>query len=160
MGQLVSLSPTALRSLHVHFQGLIMPSGFSSSITPRIGALVVGLTAPIYAGGLMAQGAPQSITEKRVDVVQLATGYRASKLIGSNVENGDKAKIGTVDDIIVSPSDQEPYAILSVGGFLGIGKRLVAIPFKDVHIADKRLRMDGATKDSLRALPEFHYAKD
>nr|WP_235610839.1 PRC-barrel domain-containing protein [Bordetella sp. H567] len=109
---------------------------------------------------LMAQGAPQSITEKRVDVVQLATGYRASKLIGADVQNSDKDKIGTLDDIIVSPANQEPYAILSVGGFLGLGQRLVAVPFKELHVADKRLRMEGASKDSLRALPEFRYAKD
>ncbi|MDQ8030619.1 MAG: PRC-barrel domain-containing protein [Bordetella sp.] len=120
-------------------------------------ALVVAFAVP--GGAAMAQGAPQSITAKRVDVVELATGYRASKLIGAEVMNGDKDQIGTVDDVIVSPA-QEPYAILSVGGFLGIGTRLVAVPFKDLQVADKRLRMDGATKDSLRALPEFRYAKD
>lgn len=122
--------------------------------------LAAALAAWMPAGTPMAQGAPQSITEKRVDVVQLATGYRASKLIGSEVQNGDKDNIGTVDDIIVGPTNQEPYAILSVGGFLGMGNRLVAVPFKDLHVADKRLRMDGASKDSLRALPEFRYAKD
>jgi hypothetical protein len=123
-------------------------------------ALAVGLATALPAGAIMAQGAPQSITEKRVDVVQLATGYRASKLIGSDVQNSNKDKIGTLDDIIVSPANQEPYAILSVGGFLGVGTRLVAVPFKDLHVSDKRLRMDGASKDSLRALPEFRYAKD
>jgi hypothetical protein len=123
-------------------------------------ALIIAITAVVPSGTLLAQGAPQSITEKRVDVVQLATGYRASKIIGSDVENSEKNKIGTVDDIIVSPANQEPYAILSVGGFLGVGNRLVAVPFKDLHVADKRLRMEAASKDSLRALPEFQYAKD
>ncbi|CAM3785054.1 PRC-barrel domain-containing protein [Bordetella sputigena] len=123
-------------------------------------ALVVGLATMAPAGAVMAQGAAQSITEKRVDVVQLATGYRASKLIGSEVQNSDKDEIGKVDDIIVSPGDQEPYAIISVGGFLGMGNRLVAVPFKQLTVADKRLRMEGASKDSLRALPEFRYAKD
>ena len=123
-------------------------------------ALAVGLAAVLPAGAAMAQGAPQSITERRVDVVQLATGYRASKLIGSDVQNSDKAKIGTVDDIIIGPADQEPYAILSVGGFLGMGTHLVAVPLKELRVVDKRLRMDGGTKESLRALPEFRYAKD
>ncbi|WP_094843530.1 PRC-barrel domain-containing protein [Bordetella genomosp. 11] len=123
-------------------------------------ALAIGLAVAVPTSTIMAQGAPQSITEKRVDVVQLATGYRASKLIGSDVQNSDKDKIGTVDDIIVSPADQEPYAILSVGGLLGMGNRLVAVPFKELHVTDKRLRMEGASKDSLRALPEFRYAKD
>ncbi|ANN74928.1 photosystem reaction center subunit H [Bordetella genomosp. 9] len=122
--------------------------------------LAIVLVAVVPSGTILAQGAPQSITEKRVDVVQLATGYRASKLIGSDVLSGEKDKIGTVDDIIVSPANQEPYAILSVGGFLGVGNRLVAVPFKELHVDDKRLRMDGASKDTLRALPEFRYVKD
>ncbi len=43
-------------------------------------------------------------------------------------------------------TNQEPYAILSVGGFLGMGQRLVAVPFKELHaVADKRLRMEGAS---------------
>jgi hypothetical protein len=122
--------------------------------------LAAGLGAAMFSATPYAQGAAQSITEKRVDVVQLATGYRASKIIGADVQNSDKNKIGTVDDIIVSTANQEPYAILSVGGFLGMGNRLVAVPFKQLQVADKRLRMEGATKDSLRALPEFRYAND
>lgn len=135
-------------------------TAISSMFTAGGYALAVGLAAGAPIQALLAQGAPQSITEKRVDVVQLATGYRASKLIGSDVQNGNADKIGTVDDIIVSPGSQEPYAILSVGGFLGMGNRLVAVPFKQLTVADKRLRMEGASKDSLRALPEFRYAKD
>ncbi|ARP85451.1 PRC-barrel domain-containing protein [Bordetella genomosp. 9] len=127
-------------------------------IAAALAAGILAVTLPI--GAPLAQGAPQSITQKRVDVVQLATGYRASKLIGADIHNNDNNKIGTVDDIIVSPGDQEPYAILSVGGFLGMGKRLVAVPFKQLQVVDKRLRMEGATKDSLRALPEFRYAND
>ena len=46
--------------------------------------------------------APQAITEKRTDVVQLASGYRASKLTGADVYNRNKDDIGTLDDLIVS----------------------------------------------------------
>ena len=86
----------------------------------------------LTTGDLRAQGTPQSITEKRVDVVQLATGYRASKINGAAVYNRNKDKIGTIDDLIVSPTDRVPYVILSVGGFLGMGTRLVAVPFSSL----------------------------
>lgn len=135
-------------------------TAISSTFTAWGCALAIGLAAAVPAGASMAQGAPQSITEKRVDVVQLATGYRASKLIGSDVQNSDKAKIGKVDDIIIGRADQAPYAILSVGGFLGMGTHLVAVPLQELTVVDKRLRMEGGTKESLRALPEFRYAKD
>jgi hypothetical protein len=141
-----------------HWEIIMQRTVISSTFTAWGCILAVSLAATM-PGTLLAQGAPQSITEKRVDVVQLATGYRASKLIGADVQNSDKDKIGKLDDIIISPA-QEPYAILSVGGFLGMGNRLVAVPFKQLMVADKRLRMEGATKDSLRALPEFRYAND
>ncbi|ACD19649.1 PRC-barrel domain-containing protein [Paraburkholderia phytofirmans] len=112
-------------------------------------------------GHAYAQGAPQAITEKRTDVVQLASGYRASKLSGADVYNKSKDTIGTLDDLIVSPSgDRSTYAILSVGGFLGMGKHLVAVPFNDLQINNRRVVLPEATKKSLEALPEFKYAPD
>jgi sporulation protein YlmC with PRC-barrel domain len=110
-------------------------------------------------GSAFAQGAPQAITERRTDVVQLASGYRASKLSGADVYNRNKDNIGTLDDLIVSPgTDRTTYAILSVGGFLGMGKHLVAVPFNDLQIDNRRVVLPEATKKSLEALPEFKYA--
>lgn len=50
------------------------------------------------------------------------------------------------------------YAILSVGGFLGLGTHLIAVPFGSLSVVDKQMRLPGATRDSLKALPEFRYA--
>lgn len=104
-----------------------------------------------------AQGTAQSITASRVDVVQVASGYRASKVIGSTVYNESRDAIGTIDDLIVSPKDNVTYAILSVGGFLGLGTHLIAVPFATLQVADKQMRLPGATRDSVKALPEFRY---
>ena len=93
-------------------------------------------------------------------MVQLASGYRASKINGSSVYNRNKDVIGTIDDLIVGPADPAPYLILSVGGFLGMGTHLVAVPFSSVQIVDKQMRLPDATKESLKALPEFKYAPD
>src|ERR1700737_1194065 len=100
---------------------------------------VAVLGTALLTGTLRAQGTPQSITEKRVDVVQLATAYRASKINGATVYNRNKDKIGTIDDLIVSPTDRVPYVILSVGGFLGMGARLVAVPFSGLQVVDKEM---------------------
>lgn len=121
---------------------------------------VAVLGTALINGALQAQGTPQSITESRIDVVQLATGYRASKINGSPVYNRNNDKIGTIDDLIVSPTNQVPYVILSVGGFLGMGTHLVAIPFGSLQIVNKQLRLPEATRESLKALPEFKYAPD
>ncbi len=56
------------------------------------------------------------------------------------------------------PNDRDAYAILSVGGFLGMGTHLVAVPFSEIRIVQKEMQLPDATKDSLEALPEFKYA--
>lgn len=112
----------------------------------------------LNVGSSRAQGTPQAITQQRVDVVQLATGYRASKINGSPVFNRDKDQLGTIDDLIVVPNNQNAYVVLSVGGFLGLGTHLVAVPFSEIRIVQKQMQLPNATRDSLKSLPEFKYA--
>lgn len=126
--------------------------------TCRIG--LASLLAALVSTTALAQGAQQSITERHTEVMQTGTGFRASKLSGATVYNRDKDKIGIIDDLVVSPSDHTAFAILSVGGFLGMGKHYVAVPFSDLQINSKQVTMPDATKSSLEALPEFKYAPD
>ena len=56
-----------------------------------------------------AQGSPQAITQQRVDVVQLGSGYRASKITGSPVFNHNNDKVGTIDDLILVPNNHDAY---------------------------------------------------
>lgn len=121
---------------------------------------VASLLAALISTTALAQGSPQSVTERRTEVMQTGSGFRASKLAGTSVYNRDKDKIGTIDDLILSPTDHTAFAILSVGGFLGMGKHYVAVPFGDLQITAKQVTMPEATKSSLEALPEFKYAPD
>ena len=57
----------------------------------------------------------------KVDPQSLATGYRTSKVVGSTVINEANETVGTIDDLIVTPGEKVPFAVLSVGGFLGMG---------------------------------------
>ncbi|WP_313620576.1 PRC-barrel domain-containing protein [Achromobacter sp.] len=122
-------------------------------------SLAVLLGAAFGAPQAHAQGAPQSVTEVRVDVAKVEAGYRASKIIGATVYNGKKEKIGTVDDLILGPPDWAPYAVLSVGGLLGVGNHLVTVPLSKMQVAGDQFQLPDATKDTLKALPEFKYAK-
>jgi sporulation protein YlmC with PRC-barrel domain len=86
-------------------------------------------------------------------------GWRASKLVNATVYNDQNERIGKIDDMIVSPDGKVSLAIVDVGGFLGIGKHRVAIPvdqFSDINA--KKLVLPKATKEALKALPEFTYA--
>jgi sporulation protein YlmC with PRC-barrel domain len=93
-----------------------------------------------------------------VDVAAVGKGYRASKLIGSSVVNDKDEKIGTLDDLIVDPQ-QVLFAVLQVGGFLGVGGHLVAVPYKSLVLDHPggKVELPGASKDELKKLPEFRY---
>ena len=120
-------------------------------------ALVGGV---IMSGSALAQGAPQTVELTTVDVHTLAAGYRASKVIGSNVKNDAQETIGTIEDVLVSSDGKQPYAVLSIGGFLGMGSHLVIVPYQELKFADKNVTLPGGTKESLKMLPEFKYATE
>jgi hypothetical protein len=116
------------------------------------------ISIAVLSGGAGAQGTPQTIELVKVDVQKLAAGYRASKVIGSSVLNDANETIGTIDDLLVSRDGKQPYAVLSIGGFLGMGTRLVVVPYETLRFADKKVTLPGGTKEGLKMLPEFKYA--
>jgi sporulation protein YlmC with PRC-barrel domain len=88
---------------------------------------------------------------------------RASKFIGETVRNGKGEKIGSVDDLILNRGDKVLYAVLSIGGFLGMGDRLVAVPFEELKFGTKDVEgvvIYDATKEQLQAQPAFTYASE
>jgi len=125
------------------------------SITVLAGAALVAaaLSSPAFA-----QGSPQTLALTRVDSQSLATGYRTSKVVGSPIYNEANEAVGTVDDLIVTPNDRVPFAVLSVGGFLGIGTKYVVVPYNSLEVQDKRMLLRGATRESLKTLPDFIYS--
>src|ERR1700722_6173042 len=121
--------------------------------------MLLTAVAPAAAGGLLAIPA-RGAELVEVDAKPLAEAYRASKLIGASVVNDKDEKIGSVDDLIVTPTDRVLFAVISVGGFLGINGRLVAVPYSSLTVDEKgaKVALPGATKDALTKLPAFHYA--
>ena len=87
----------------------------------------------------------------------ITVGHRASKLLGAPVYNEHEERVGTIDDLIISPDRALSSAILSVGGFLGLGRRLVAIPVEELRVEQGWLILPGATKEALKEFPEFQY---
>jgi hypothetical protein len=120
-----------------------------------VGAAAVALSLVIAA----PWPARSDIALVVVDVSAVAKGWRASKLIGSGIMNDQNERIGSLDELIV---DQENvlFAVLQVGGFLGIGGHLVAVPYKSLVLDHPggKVVLPGATKDQLKRLPEFKYS--
>ena len=84
---------------------------------------------------------------------------RASAIIGASVFNEHGEAIGKVDDLLLALPNAGPTAVVAVGGFLGMGDRLVTMPLADLHFggAEGHWTLAGATKESLTARAAFHY---
>jgi hypothetical protein len=59
--------------------------------------------------------------------------------------------------MIISPDKKLTYVIVGAGGFVGIGRHDVAIPVSQIQDQGGKLVMQGATKDSIKSMPEFMY---
>ncbi|WP_395449729.1 PRC-barrel domain-containing protein [Aminobacter sp. UC22_36] len=119
------------------------------------GAYAQDTTAPAPAP------APTQAAPATPEVIPHADGFLAANIIGEKVYNGtaDNAEnIGDVNDIVLSADGTADQLIIGVGGFLGLGEKNVAMPFKDFDWAEKngdRWLVTAATKEQLQALPDF-----
>jgi hypothetical protein len=84
---------------------------------------------------------------------------RASKVIGASVYNDHDQKIGTIDDLLMDRNHDVTQAVLSVGGFLGVDSKLVAVKIDQLQVKPDRIVMTGATKDGLTKMPTYRFAK-
>jgi hypothetical protein len=113
----------------------------------------------VLSGPAGAQGVPQSVEIVKVDVQKVAAGYRASKVIGNSVLNDANETIGKIDDLLVTRDGKEPYVVLSIGGFLGMGTHMVVVRYDSLKFDDNKIVLPGGTKDGLKMLPTFEYSK-
>jgi sporulation protein YlmC with PRC-barrel domain len=129
--------------------------------------------------------------------------WRTSKVVGLNVYNNENQSIGSINDLLTDKSGNIKAAVISVGGFLGVGSHLVAVPYDKVKFVNEPVPYTGvantaaptsgtsrpsstmttgaattsappakanpwypdhavynATKDELKAMPEFKYSTE
>jgi sporulation protein YlmC with PRC-barrel domain len=135
----------------------------------RIAAGVLGIVlataTPAQEHTQQQQPSPPPVAGSQVlgtsvaETQAIALGYRASKLIGAAVYNDEHKRVGKIGDLIVKPDGTLSLAIVDVGGFLGMGRHQVAIPVTQFSSVRPKIVLPGATKEALKKLPEFHFAK-
>src|SRR5258705_5920483 len=94
------------------------------------------------------------------EMKEVATGWSAKKqFLGKTVVNEKGEKVGKIEDVIITPEKAISYVIIGARGFLGIAKHDVAIPVTQLKHEGDKIVLPGATKDAVKALPKFEYAK-
>jgi sporulation protein YlmC with PRC-barrel domain len=122
---------------------------------------LMSLFVAVVAADSVAQTAGSTvISVSTAELREVAKGWSAKKqILGKDVYNEAGDKIGEIDDLIVAPNKSLSYAIVGVGGFLGVGEHQVAVPVSRFKQQMGKIVLRGATKDALKKAPKFEYAK-
>jgi sporulation protein YlmC with PRC-barrel domain len=171
---------------------------------------VAGLAASaLLASVAFAQG-PSATTDRATTAAPAATAdtsslkgtWRTSKLVGLSVYNDSNESLGSINDLLADKNGDIKGVVIGVGGFLGVGEHLVAVPIDKVKFVDEPIAYTStssapasggarpttgtgtttgaapaaappkknpwypdhavfsATKDQLKAMPEFKYSME
>jgi sporulation protein YlmC with PRC-barrel domain len=81
---------------------------------------------------------------------------RASQLIGANLESTTGDNLGDINDLVLDPqTGQIQFAVLGIGGFLGIGERLTPVPWQAIDVRGERSFVLNVDRQKLEAAPSI-----
>ena len=103
------------------------------------------------ATSIAAQTAP-----RYADLRPLGGQWSAADTIGASVRSADGAEVGEIHDLILSADAQVVTAVVSMGGFVGIADKLVAVPYGDLRVwSDDESLAVALTNAELAAAPAY-----
>lgn len=171
---------------------------------------VAGLAASALLASVAFAQSPSATTDRATTAAPAAASdtssfkgnWRTSKLVGLNVYNDSNESLGSINDLLADKNGDIKAVVIGVGGFLGVGEHLVAVPIDKVKFVDEPIAytstssapatggarpgagtgattgaapaaappkknpwypdhaMLSATKDQLKAMPEFKYSTE
>jgi len=90
----------------------------------------------------------------------VALGWGVKKqILGQYVYNEQNQRVGKIDDLIIAPDTAVSFVIIGAGGFVGLGRHDIAVPVAQLKQQDGKYVLPGATKEAIKALPKFEYAR-
>jgi PRC-barrel domain len=110
------------------------------------------------AGAQVAGSTRLGVTVEQTSAI--AVGWSAKKrVLGQPVYNEQNQRVGIIDDLVIAPGSAVSFVIIGAGGFVGLGRHDVLIPVEQLTQQDNKFVLPGATKEAIKALPKFEYAK-
>ena len=116
---------------------------FAKYVTAGIAGSLL-LASAAFAQDKMAPAAsPAPATQSSASSSSFHGDWRASKVVGLNVYNEKNENVGSINDLLMEKSGAIKAAVISVGGFLGMGAKLVAVPFDKVKFSTEPVAYTG-----------------
>ncbi|MFM0397316.1 PRC-barrel domain-containing protein [Paraburkholderia phytofirmans] len=110
------------------------------------------------ANAQVAGAQPLGISVEQAQLVVEGWSVKRS-LLGKTIYNDSGEKVGVLHDIIIAPDNAVSFAIVAAHQFLGVSQHDVAIPMSQLDYVNGKLVWAGATRDVVKAIPAFQYAK-
>lgn len=114
-------------------------------------SIVAGLAGTALLATAAFAQSPTATTDKTptaataTTVSTTASGqWRTSKMDGLKVYNEANENIGTINDLLMDKSGAIKIAVIGVGGFLGVGEHLVAVPYEKLKFVNEAVAYTGA----------------
>ena len=101
---------------------------------------------------------PMTMDQRRttsVPFMEQKNPMSSADLIGTDVYGTENDSIGEIEDVIVSPDHKPSYALISYGGFLGLGENQAAVPVAALRISPDKYVFLPMTADQLKAAPQL-----
>ncbi|WOJ91342.1 PRC-barrel domain-containing protein [Methylocapsa polymorpha] len=123
----------------------------SASVLAIAGGIAFAQTAPApnSSSGRSVAAPPSSLSTTR---------WLASDIYKADVYDSSDHKIGDITDLVLDNDGNVTLAVIGVGGFLGVGQKDVAIPFKELKVSTrggKDWLVVNQTKDDLMKAPSY-----
>lgn len=113
------------------------------------------MTAGLLGSALLAStafaqtAAPTTTTPAAAPVTASDSSYngnwRTSKVVGLNVYNDGNESLGSINDLLTDKSGNIKAVVIGVGGFLGVGEQLVAVPFDKIKFVNEPVATNSAS---------------
>jgi len=118
-----------------------------------IKSAVAGVAASALLASVAFAQSPSANTDRATtaapaaasDTSSLKGNWRASKLVGLNVYNDSNESLGSINDLLTDKSGDIKAVVIGVGGFLGVGEHLVAVPMDKVKFVEEPVAYTGAS---------------
>jgi sporulation protein YlmC with PRC-barrel domain len=85
------------------------------------------------------------------DVTQMS----ADELEGMTVTTGEGEELGTIEQVGYSDTHQEKVATINVGGFLGVGEKMIAVPLSKLEMGSDDSIVTRMSREEIQSQPEF-----
>jgi len=115
--------------------------------------LSIGLSSGLWADDMSMNNEPaeDSSSMNQSEPMSNTAAINPGDYMGKEVYTASGESIGKIDKLVTSNSDHTVYAVIGVGGFLGIGEKDAAIPINKLQLQGSKLQLaSGITKNSLK----------